>query len=74
MIPLIVDSLYVGLRRSKLRVAQFWSEIKIISIIQKIILHGILIVSSCVQLNMLTWLDKASSPVDHEASLAPKDT
>ncbi len=24
-----------------------------------------------VQLNMLTWLDKASSPVDHEASLAP---
>jgi hypothetical protein len=23
---------------------------------------------------MLTWLDKASSPVDHEASLAPMDT
>ncbi len=29
-----------------------------------------------VQPHTLTWLDKASSPVDHEASLAPgpKDT
>ncbi len=27
-----------------------------------------------VQLHVLTWLDKASSPVDHEASLALKDT
>ncbi len=27
-----------------------------------------------VQLQMLTWLDKASLPVDHKASLAPKDS
>ncbi len=27
-----------------------------------------------VQLNMLTWLNKTSLPVDYEASLAPMDT
>ena len=58
-----------AVRRSRLQAAQSWSEIKMISIIQKIIRIIVL-----VRLNMLTWLDKASSPVDHEASLAPKDT
>jgi hypothetical protein len=55
--------------RPRLRAAQSWSNnqnnkcnIKIMRII---------VVN---QLQMLTWLDKASSPVDHEASLAPKDT
>ncbi len=58
-----------AVRRSRLRAAQSWSNnqnykcnIKIMRIIVVI------------QLQMLTWLDKASSPVDHEASLAPKDT
>ena len=55
--------------RSRLRAAQSWSNnqnnkynIKIMRII------------AVIQLQMLTWLDKASSPVDHQASLAPKDT
>ena len=58
-----------AVRRSRLRAAQSWSNnqnnkynIKILRII---------VVN---QLQMLTFLDKASSPVDHEASLAPKDT
>ncbi len=58
-----------AVRRSRLRAAQSWSNIQNNKYNTKIM--RIIVV---VQLHMFTWLDKASSPVDHEASLAPKDT
>ncbi len=63
------DAWCPAVRRSRLRAAQSWPNIQNnkynIKIMRKIVV---------VQLHMLTWLDKVSCPVDHEASLAPKDT
>ncbi len=63
------DAYCPAVRRSRLRAAQSWSNIENnkdnIKIMRKVVV---------VQLHILTWLDKASSPVDYEASLAPKDT
>ena len=59
-------------RRSRLLAAESWSNNQNNKYNTKIM--RIIVV---VQLHMLTWLDKASSSVDHEASLsslAPKDT
>ncbi len=58
-----------AVRRSRLRAAQSWSNNQN-NKYNKNIMRIIVVI----QLRMLTWLDKASSPVDHEASLAPKDT
>ncbi len=58
-----------AVRRSRLQAAQSWSNNQNNKYNTKIM--RIIVV---IQLQRLTWLDKASSPVDHEASLAPKDT
>ncbi len=60
-----------AVRRSRLRAAQSWSNIQ--NNKYNIEIMRIIVV---VQLHMFHWLDKASSPIDHEASLAPtgKDT
>ena len=64
------DACCPAVRRSRLRAAQSWPNIQNNKCDIKI--TRIIVV---VQLHMLTWLDKVSSPVDdHKASLAPKDT
>ena len=63
------DACCPAVRRSMFRAAQSWSNIQNNKYNIKIM--RIIVI---VRPHMLTWLDKASSPVDHEASLAPKDT
>ncbi len=65
------DACCPAVRRLRLRAAQSWSNIQVQFNKYNIKIMRIIVV---VQLHMLTWLDKASSSVDHEASLAPKDT
>ncbi len=59
-----------AVRRSRLGAAQSWSNIQNNKYNTKRMRIKVV-----VQLHMLTWpLDKASSLVDHEASMAPRDT
>ncbi len=67
------DACCPAVRRSRLRAAQYWSnnQNNKYNYYYNIKRMRIIVV---IQLQMLIWLDKASSPVDHEASLAHKDT